>query len=90
MNVKLTIGEERTTVVQLAKQMGECATIQILERNDFKHIDPLDVANIEELKQHNIRYNALSEKGGKVYVFDHWIGEYPFVGISMVEIGYIR
>lgn len=90
MKIKLTIDRERTVVAHLAKQYGECAVSQILERNNFKHIDPLDVANIEELKQHNIRFNALSEKGGKVYVFDHWIGEYPFVGICMVEIGYIR
>lgn len=90
MNVKLTIGGERTTVVQLAKQMGECAVIQILERNNFTHIDPSDISNIDELKQHNIRFNALSEKDGKVYQFDHWIGEYPFAGIELIEIGYIE
>lgn len=66
-----------------------------LDKFGFVHIDPLDIEDFEKIPWEGIEFNRLyyskNNKGilPAVYRFNKWIGEYPFDGVELQEIGYI-
>ena len=72
-----------------SKYVISCAD-QVLEQYNIKPINPLDFDNFDEIKWEGIEFNRLfTDEHGVVYRFNHWIGEYPFSGIEIEEIGMI-
>jgi len=66
------------------------AVFQIAEENGFRRIDPLDIENEKEIRWHGIEFNRLYERSGILYRFNEWIGEYPYCGVIMEEIGIVK
>lgn len=59
----------------------------IWEEYGFKHIDALDIKNLNEASFVGIEFNRLLEKNETLYKFVEWSGVYPFDGIIVEEIG---
>lgn len=66
----------------------------IAEENGYRHISIHDIENANELyddgRWEGIEFNRLLVKDDVLYKFVEWIGEYPFIGIAVEEIGIIR
>jgi hypothetical protein len=53
-------------------------------------IDPLDVENLSDVSLEGTEKNRLYSKNGILYLFKKWGGEYPFGGVIVERIGYIK
>lgn len=59
----------------------------ILEKHDYKHVNPLDIENYKCIEWQGIEFNRLYTKDGILYRFNEWVGEYPYKAIEIEEIG---
>ena len=60
---------------------------QVSDEHGYHRIPVLDIENYNEIQWDGIEFNRLLLKDGKVFRFNGWIGEYPFGGIVIEEIG---
>lgn len=63
---------------------------QVSDEHGYRCIPVLDIENYDEIRWDGIEFNRLLEKDGTLYRFNGWIGEYPFGGITIEEIGTIK
>lgn len=61
----------------------------ICEAHGFKHINPLDVANLDDLALSNSERNNLLERDNVLYVFVKWLGQYPYPGVIVDHVGHV-
>lgn len=70
------------------------AAEDVAAAHGFLKIDATDLKNKFEIHWQGIEFNRLfvrNETGiGIVYKFNEWTGDYPFSGIEMEEIGYLK
>ena len=59
----------------------------ILEKQGYKHVNPLDIENYKGIEWEGIEFNRLYTKDGKLYRFNEWVGQYPYEAIEIEEIG---
>lgn len=64
--------------------------LQISDEHGYRRIPVLDIENYNEIEWDGIEFNRLLFKDGILYRFNEWIGEYPFYGIVIEEIGMIK
>lgn len=62
---------------------------QVSDEHGYSRVHVLDIENYNEIPWDGIEFNRLLEKDGVLYRFNGWIGEYPFGGIYIEEIGTI-
>lgn len=71
-----------------------CAADAVLDYYGIKHVKATDIENLCEfiaagcLKP--IEANRLFAKNGRLYVFKEWSGEWPFDGVVMERIGFVK
>ena len=61
-----------------------------LEKQDYKHVNPLDIENYKGIEWEGIEFNRLYTKDGKLYRFNEWVGQYPYKAIEIEEIGELQ
>lgn len=62
----------------------------ILEKQGYKHVNPLYIENYKSIEWEGIEFNRLYTKDGKLYRFNEWVGQYPYKAIEIEEIGEIQ
>lgn len=62
----------------------------ILEKQGYKHVNPLDIENYKGIEWEGIEFNRLYTKDGKLYRFNEWVGQYPYKAIEIEEIGELQ
>lgn len=62
----------------------------ILEKQGYKHVNPLDIENYKGIEWEGIEFNRLYLKDGKLYRFNEWGGQYPYKAIEIEEIGSLK
>ncbi len=66
----------------------------VLRYHGMIWIDPLDVENLSRVLLNGLlngtEHNRLYSKNGILYLFKEWSGEYPFDGVVVERIGYIK
>lgn len=67
-----------------------CYIADVLSYYGMKWIDPLDVENLSDVSLKGTEHNRLYSKNGILYLFKEWSGEYPFDGVVVERIGYIK
>lgn len=65
----------------------ELSVDNIMGREGYKHINPLDIENFEQCKFIGIEFNRLFIQKNNVFVFLEWDSPYPYKSISIKKIG---
>lgn len=78
-------GREINLIPKTKQRYGDA--FQISDEYGYNHIPALDIENYNEVSWDGIEFNRLLTKDGLLYRFVRWIGEYPFSGIIIEEIG---
>lgn len=78
-------------IIDLATQNSpNCKdAFQVADEYGYHHISVLDIENYNKIPWEGIEFNRLLSKNGILYRFNGWIGDYPFTGIRLEEIGKI-
>lgn len=56
----------------------------------YRYINVLDLENYQSIVWEGIEFNRLYVKDGVLYRFNEWIGDYPYIGILLEEIGKVE
>lgn len=60
---------------------------EIIKAEGYEWVNALDVENRDDVQWEGIEFNRLFIKDGILYRFNEWLGEYPFKGVEIEEIG---
>ena len=66
------------------------AVFEISDEYGYRHVHALEIENFDEINWHGIEFNGLLVKDNVLYKFVEWIGDFPFDGITIEEIGRIQ
>ena len=81
-------GREINLIPKTNQRYG--TAFQISDEYGYNHVSALDIENCNEVSWDGIEFNRLLTKDGVLYRFVRWIGEYPFSGIIIEEIGTVE
>lgn len=87
MTININRSGERLALLRNNNTKNARGASEIAEEYGFKHINPLDIENFNEVSFVGIEFNRLLKKNEMLYVFVEWLGVYPFDGIIVERIG---
>lgn len=63
---------------------------EVAEEYGYRFVPSTDIENTDIIQWKGIEFNRLLAKDNILYSFVRWIGEYPFAGIIIEEIGKVE
>lgn len=88
MIVEINRTGKRVNLLKTNKALCPFVT-EIAKQYGYFNVSVLDIENYKSIEWDGIEFNRLLRKENTLYRFNNWIGEYPFTGIEIEEIGKI-
>ena len=85
--MKVLINRNGNKIILDAK--GMISVGEIMQREGYLSINPLDIEAYKEIEWEGIEFNRLFVKDGVLYRFNNWLGTYPYDRVEIEEIGTI-